>query len=680
MIANTQANPLSGLMAAVNPQATAFLGSNSGVAQPRFDLTLLEMTKQVIDTAATAPEKPIVPEKVQKAFESVLNTLAQQSPETQMQLGKAPDAIRFQNTLVTQAANGGNLTVPEHKQLDELVGMVVGRLQANLQQVIALPDKKVEEATRAFSVLHSGPQGGTTVPQQDSSFKAGDTVAAAPVVPVKDDRDLARQLPQLAAAVPVPMIVSARTQVEFDSKPGAVSGPSAAAATQAVSAQPAMSQNAIVLTASAPKPIEAPQASTQVTMKTDAVPQFSQNAPSETLSPEPKISPEIRFNTNNQMQDSKPVAAEEKTGDSSPKIAASQAGTQEVSAPQAQSQVAAPVAVGEAAKTLEIADPKAAQIEILSSTEALPEIVPGSEIKLNDVEPVVANQVKPQPEAAVVAQAMPKAPELAPLNPVFTASANVQPLPSPSPAQPQAAPVSSAPVEAAVQAAAAVLSPINSQEQVQTLQSPEPAENSSASPAASQPSTTLSPFSRFLDENAARLSAKESTQSVQAPVILTRESLKDLAGSITQEYGLRKNVFEQAMQAIEEAGQSQSQIRIQLKPEALGKLEVSLSMEGGKLTARLIASSNEVRDVFAANMSQFKQALEAQGLQVNQISVAVRADSGNAGQPQQQWQQAQPSWSQAVPDEAAPPAPNAWAAFQAPGYASDGNSTFNALA
>jgi len=199
--------------------------------------------------------------------------------------------------------------------------------------------------------------------------------------------------------------------------------------------------------------------------------------------------------------------------------------------------------------------------------------------------------------------------------------------------------------------------------------------------AGGQGSQTLSPMQRFMNEATLRASQVTSSGQIQAPVALTQESVKDLAASITQQYNLRQNVIQQAVAAIEDAGQSASQIRINLQPASLGNLTVSLSMEGGKLTARLMASSNDVRDVLAANLVQFKQALEMQGLQVNSLSVAVRADAGGGGQqpqPQQApWQQPQvqvPSQQEAELLALT----NPWPSLA--GGAGQGNSTFTALA
>ena len=110
---------------------------------------------------------------------------------------------------------------------------------------------------------------------------------------------------------------------------------------------------------------------------------------------------------------------------------------------------------------------------------------------------------------------------------------------------------------------------------------------------------------------------------------------------MAHEFTTRESVLSQALSAIGKASQGSNQLKIQLKPESLGNLDVTLSIEGGKLTARIVASNTEVRDVFVNNMQQFKQSLEAQGLQVNQLSVAVRAETGTQGQAGQQQPQPQ---------------------------------------
>src|SRR4051812_42706910 len=125
MIANTQANPLSSLLAAFNPSVSSVMGSGANAGQPRFDLTLLEMTKQVFDSTATGPDTAAVPQKVRQALETVLGQLADQDPEMQSRLGKDSQALGIQNALVNQAAKAAGLNVAQHKQLDELVNLTV---------------------------------------------------------------------------------------------------------------------------------------------------------------------------------------------------------------------------------------------------------------------------------------------------------------------------------------------------------------------------------------------------------------------------------------------------------------------------------------------------------------------------------------------------------------------------
>jgi len=72
---------------------------------------------------------------------------------------------------------------------------------------------------------------------------------------------------------------------------------------------------------------------------------------------------------------------------------------------------------------------------------------------------------------------------------------------------------------------------------------------------------------------------------------------------------------------------------------------VTLRSEGGKVAAKIYAGNLEVRDVIANNLAAFKQTLEDQGLKVNELSVAVRADVGNhAGQDAGQGRRQETVW------------------------------------
>jgi flagellar hook-length control protein FliK len=319
-------------------------------------------------------------------------------------------------------------------------------------------------------------------------------------------------------------------------------------------------------------------------------------------------------------------------------------------------------------------------LELLSSSEALPPIVPGSEIQLSDLQSSPLSSQTQQPSVVESSLALATAPLLNPgldaMKPAVVSDAAMHTATlTQSGSTPQVQPQVAAQV---------VLASIPTQNVVQEASGPvsepisEPLPQGPVSETSSAPQT-ISPLQRFLNDNTMRNGTVVNSSSVQVPVTLTRSSVQELAQSVTRQYNLRQNVFQQVLSAIEDAGQGQNQIRIQLKPESLGTLDVSLSMEGGKLTARLVAANSDVRDVLASNLTQFKQALEAQGLQVNQLSVAVRADMNSQGQTQQQWQQNQSLWQQAMQGEAPEPT-SPWASFSAPGNSPQSTSTFSALA
>jgi len=143
--------------------------------------------------------------------------------------------------------------------------------------------------------------------------------------------------------------------------------------------------------------------------------------------------------------------------------------------------------------------------------------------------------------------------------------------------------------------------------------------------------------------------------------IAPASGFKQLADDLMKEFALNKTVLNQAVQELDTL-KTTSQLSIQLKPEALGKLEVTLVSEGGKLAARIVATTPEVQQALANNLPAYKQALESHGIMVQELSVSVRSDLGQGFQ--QQPQQQEQSWGNLKPaiDPAAPvTVPNAFA-------------------
>lgn len=90
--------------------------------------------------------------------------------------------------------------------------------------------------------------------------------------------------------------------------------------------------------------------------------------------------------------------------------------------------------------------------------------------------------------------------------------------------------------------------------------------------------------------------------------------------------------------------QNLSEMKIQLKPEILGKMTIKIMVEEGVVTARFITDNHQVKQILEANMANLKQNLEASGLRVEKTEVNVALDNGSSFQGQDGreglWQQA----------------------------------------
>ena len=66
-----------------------------------------------------------------------------------------------------------------------------------------------------------------------------------------------------------------------------------------------------------------------------------------------------------------------------------------------------------------------------------------------------------------------------------------------------------------------------------------------------------------------------------------------------------------------------SEIRIQLKPDSLGKLTIRLIMEKGEMTAKFIAENHRVKESIESNFSELKDSLSQKGINIQNLSVSV---------------------------------------------------------
>jgi flagellar hook-length control protein FliK len=75
------------------------------------------------------------------------------------------------------------------------------------------------------------------------------------------------------------------------------------------------------------------------------------------------------------------------------------------------------------------------------------------------------------------------------------------------------------------------------------------------------------------------------------------------------------------------------EINIQLSPEHLGKVRVSLEMKEGAMTARIAVENDNVRQQMEAGISALKDALENQGIKLQGLEVSVDQRHGSLFNP-----------------------------------------------
>lgn len=72
---------------------------------------------------------------------------------------------------------------------------------------------------------------------------------------------------------------------------------------------------------------------------------------------------------------------------------------------------------------------------------------------------------------------------------------------------------------------------------------------------------------------------------------------------------------------------AQSEMRMQLEPENLGKLTLKIAVERGLITAKFTAENNEVKQIIESSFNELKDMLQEKGLEVQNFSVSVGQDS-----------------------------------------------------
>jgi len=692
MITTNLNNLLSALAPAAAPQAApvAVLGAQS----MRFDAALLEAAKTVRDGSGQSVERTLTP-KVAQALQGLFDQLAQKSADQLRQWASQPAQLK---PVVEALAQAQGLSPDETTELKAMAPLAVQSL------VQALDGSKVETASVAKLETPgniSGPQGrepGTPADPATTFLPSAPlaslseqplTLAAvtqapptvlAPLHPAKDERSTFAQAAAMSqVAAWVPTIVSTRTDggwsrdsaVSLSSQPVAATAGAAAnaAATVTVSTSQTMqsSKDAEAAPAAA---VQAPAAVQEEASANAAIAQ----APQE-LAAQP-VAVSVPSNSDLDVPVSAPAVP------AAPGQAAVQASSQAPQAPSARNTVErAPVAPrSEAELNLDF------KISAPDQGNAQPAVESGTLFVLKG-DGSTQGSVTVAPSAPAAAQAQPSS--TVPQGPAATAGQALPALqtavafaPSTTPTPPStmpSAPTSTAPQQApapGASAQAAVLSqqPVVAQAQLPVLTTvvaaapqafsvdrtvTEPpkgtATDDAASTGPSGPSSAL--------ENSAGFQALKRGSQEDAPqpgLNFGQEALRNLASQVTKELGIRDAAFKQVSDAIADASAETNRLVIKLKPANLGEVQVDLTVEGGKVTAKLLASTPEVRDAFVRDLPAFKANLEAQGLRIDQLSVAVRSGSSSTAQGQSQGRpQGQPWDLQRAPNQAGAPVPSA---------------------
>lgn len=86
-------------------------------------------------------------------------------------------------------------------------------------------------------------------------------------------------------------------------------------------------------------------------------------------------------------------------------------------------------------------------------------------------------------------------------------------------------------------------------------------------------------------------------------------------------------------------GSGQSEMRIQLKPEHLGRVRLNIATEQQQVVVKVVADLPMVKELLESNLHQLRTELQGQGLEIHKFDVSVGGDSGSQHKEQQAWGQ-----------------------------------------
>lgn len=138
--------------------------------------------------------------------------------------------------------------------------------------------------------------------------------------------------------------------------------------------------------------------------------------------------------------------------------------------------------------------------------------------------------------------------------------------------------------------------------------------------------------------NAAQVEVQAEVTPLSAsnPVQATAptQTVTPLIQTASAQAPLTQQVAEAIQMTVHRGG---SEVRLQLHPEALGQLHIQLQMNDGELSVRMLAETAQARAMIQEYLPQLRSTLSAQGLQMDQLAVAVGSDTSAFDQQQRQF-------------------------------------------
>ncbi|NLM46507.1 MAG: flagellar hook-length control protein FliK [Firmicutes bacterium] len=117
--------------------------------------------------------------------------------------------------------------------------------------------------------------------------------------------------------------------------------------------------------------------------------------------------------------------------------------------------------------------------------------------------------------------------------------------------------------------------------------------------------------------------------------------------------GLYADILEQILEKIEFSVRKdgEQKLYVRLRPETLGEVEIRLKLESGRLTAKIVTDSYQVKELLDASLPQISRRLEAQQVTLAGFSVTVGQEQ-NPGRQAESWQTGH-HWRQPVQEKQA---------------------------